>query len=318
MKGNFPLVPLLLSFTPFSLLLLNFTDTHLRRHGNPSPTSSPPSEAVSLGFRPTLTFSYVSSLFSFTTLKFVYKISMWKKIYMIYNFLVVRKIIGHTCTFFSYCIVLSLTILVAIPFLDDELEYIENLDPDRDAEILRSELPMIRDACLPVLYLCTTLLKEAAAQGLCLTEIGEMMSREFLSGEEEPSELEVICIEARRLMDEELSSPNLEQNLLMISSLILILKKVAMTSPQNSLRKTSWEKCPYIMGLEVLVAWAAGVTATSPASSRRQRAAGRREGRGGGRDTFVLKWIKDAAFRNLWRLTMQKRREMLTSGGSTG
>ena len=32
---------------------------------------------------------------------------------MIYNFFVVRKIIGHTCIFFSYCIVLPLTILVA-------------------------------------------------------------------------------------------------------------------------------------------------------------------------------------------------------------
>ncbi|KAG6384234.1 hypothetical protein SASPL_155963 [Salvia splendens] len=41
------------------------------------------------------------------------KISVWKKIYMIYNFFVVRKIIGHTCIFFSYCIVLPLTIVVA-------------------------------------------------------------------------------------------------------------------------------------------------------------------------------------------------------------
>ncbi|XP_041991980.1 glucomannan 4-beta-mannosyltransferase 2-like [Salvia splendens] len=41
------------------------------------------------------------------------KISVWKKIYMIYNFFVVRKIIGLTCIFFSYCIVLPLTILVS-------------------------------------------------------------------------------------------------------------------------------------------------------------------------------------------------------------
>lgn len=95
----------------------------------------------------------------------------------------------------------------SIPFSDDELEYIENLDPVRDAEMLRSELPMIRDACLRVLFLCTVFLKEAAAQGLCLAEIGEMMSREFRSGEEEPSELEVICIEVRKLMAEEMSSP---------------------------------------------------------------------------------------------------------------
>ncbi|WCJ43023.1 Phosphatidylinositol 4-kinase gamma 7 [Euphorbia peplus] len=87
----------------------------------------------------------------------------------------------------------------SIPFSDDELEYIVNLDPIRDCEMLRRELPMIREACLRVLVLCTIFLKEAAKNGLCLAEIGEMMTREFRSGEEEPSELEVVCIEAKRL-----------------------------------------------------------------------------------------------------------------------
>ncbi|XWS34235.1 hypothetical protein CRYUN_Cryun21dG0022900 [Craigia yunnanensis] len=96
----------------------------------------------------------------------------------------------------------------SIPFSEDELEYIEKLDPIEDCEMLRRELPMIREACLRVLVLCTIFLKEAAAFGLCLAEIGEMMSREFRAGEEEPSELEVVCLEARRLMAErELSSP---------------------------------------------------------------------------------------------------------------
>ncbi|KAJ4835997.1 Phosphatidylinositol 4-kinase gamma 7 [Turnera subulata] len=96
----------------------------------------------------------------------------------------------------------------SIPFSDDELEYIENLDPAEDCEMLRRELPMIREACLRVLVLCTVFLKEAASYGLCLAEIGEMMSREFRSGEEEPSELEVVCIEARRLIaDREEFSP---------------------------------------------------------------------------------------------------------------
>ncbi|KAJ6844054.1 phosphatidylinositol 4-kinase gamma 5-like [Iris pallida] len=90
----------------------------------------------------------------------------------------------------------------SIPFSDEELEYIANLDPVRDSEMLRMELPMIREACLRVLVLCTTFLKEAAAFGLCLAEIGEMMSREFTGREEEPSELEVVCIEARRLVAE--------------------------------------------------------------------------------------------------------------------
>nr|KYP71455.1 hypothetical protein KK1_010714 [Cajanus cajan] len=90
----------------------------------------------------------------------------------------------------------------SIPFSEDELSYIENLDPARDCEMLRMELPMIREACLRVLVLCTIFLKEAAAYGLCLAEIGEMMTREFRSGEEEPSELEVVCLEVRKLLVE--------------------------------------------------------------------------------------------------------------------
>ncbi|KAK6928054.1 Phosphatidylinositol 3-/4-kinase, catalytic domain [Dillenia turbinata] len=90
----------------------------------------------------------------------------------------------------------------SIPFSEDELEYINNLDPLRDCELLRMELPMIREACLRVLVLCTIFLKEAANFGLCLAEIGEMMSREFWGHEEKPSELELVCIDARRLLDE--------------------------------------------------------------------------------------------------------------------
>ncbi|EEF47688.1 phosphatidylinositol 4-kinase gamma 5 [Ricinus communis] len=96
----------------------------------------------------------------------------------------------------------------SIPFSDDELEYIEKLDPVRDCDMLRRELPMIREACLRVLVLCTIFLKEAAAASLCLAEIGEMMSREFRAGEEEPSELEVVCMDAKRLIAErEVLSP---------------------------------------------------------------------------------------------------------------
>ncbi|ESW11383.1 hypothetical protein PHAVU_008G025300 [Phaseolus vulgaris] len=91
----------------------------------------------------------------------------------------------------------------SIPFSEDELSYIYNLDPFRDSEMLRMELPMIREACLRVLVLCTIFLKEAAAFGLCLAEIGEMMSREFQGHEEEPSELELICIETKKQLDQE-------------------------------------------------------------------------------------------------------------------
>uniref|UniRef100_A0A1J3E461 1-phosphatidylinositol 4-kinase n=1 Tax=Noccaea caerulescens TaxID=107243 RepID=A0A1J3E461_NOCCA len=91
----------------------------------------------------------------------------------------------------------------SIPFSEEELDYIQNLDPVKDCDMLRRELPMIREACLRVLVLCTVFLKEAASFGLCLSEIGEMMTRDFRAGEEEPSELEMVCIEAKRLAAEQ-------------------------------------------------------------------------------------------------------------------
>nr|XP_043607680.1 phosphatidylinositol 4-kinase gamma 5-like [Erigeron canadensis] len=90
----------------------------------------------------------------------------------------------------------------SIPFTDEELKYIKDLNPYRDAEMLKAELPMIREASLRVLVLCTIFLKEAAGYGLTLAEIGEMMSREFRRGEEEPSELEVLCLDAMKLVGE--------------------------------------------------------------------------------------------------------------------
>ncbi|XP_010425186.1 PREDICTED: phosphatidylinositol 4-kinase gamma 7-like [Camelina sativa] len=96
----------------------------------------------------------------------------------------------------------------SLPFSDVELEYIQSLDPLKDCDMLRRELPMIREACLRVLVLCTIFLKEAAAYGMCLAEIGEMMTREFRPGEEEPSELEVVCIEAKRsVIERDVLSP---------------------------------------------------------------------------------------------------------------
>ncbi|RLN29914.1 phosphatidylinositol 4-kinase gamma 7-like [Panicum miliaceum] len=90
----------------------------------------------------------------------------------------------------------------SIPFSEEELEYIKSLDPGKDVMMVRRELPMIREACLRVLVLCTIFLKEAAAFGLCLAEIGEMMTREFRGMEEEPSQLEVVCMEARKRVAE--------------------------------------------------------------------------------------------------------------------
>ncbi|MCI10574.1 glucomannan 4-beta-mannosyltransferase 2-like, partial [Trifolium medium] len=40
------------------------------------------------------------------------KVKFWKKVYVIYSFFFVRKIIAHMVTFFFYCLVIPLTILV--------------------------------------------------------------------------------------------------------------------------------------------------------------------------------------------------------------
>lgn len=40
------------------------------------------------------------------------KVTLWKKIYVIYNFFLVRKIIGHIVTFVFYCLVVPATVLI--------------------------------------------------------------------------------------------------------------------------------------------------------------------------------------------------------------
>ncbi|KAI9093597.1 hypothetical protein K1719_027046 [Acacia pycnantha] len=82
----------------------------------------------------------------------------------------------------------------SIPFSESELEYISKLDPFRDAKLLRTELPLLRESSIRVLLVCTIFLKQAAAAGLCLADIGQMMTREFCGGEETPSEIENICL----------------------------------------------------------------------------------------------------------------------------
>ena len=72
------------------------------------------------------------------------------------------------------------------------MDYIYKLDAAKDADMLRQELPMVREACLRVLMVCTIFLKKVVEACLCLAKIGAMMSREFHGVEEEPSELEEI------------------------------------------------------------------------------------------------------------------------------
>ncbi|XP_010554739.1 PREDICTED: phosphatidylinositol 4-kinase gamma 1-like [Tarenaya hassleriana] len=92
----------------------------------------------------------------------------------------------------------------SVPFTDSELQYISNLDPFKDAELLRTELRSIRESSIRVLIVCTIFLKQAAAAGLCLAEIGEMLTREWNYGEEERSSwLELLCTKAKSSMVDE-------------------------------------------------------------------------------------------------------------------
>uniref|UniRef100_A0A0D6R1S8 1-phosphatidylinositol 4-kinase n=1 Tax=Araucaria cunninghamii TaxID=56994 RepID=A0A0D6R1S8_ARACU len=93
----------------------------------------------------------------------------------------------------------------SLPFSEEELEYIRNLNAASDVQLLRKELPMLRESCLRVLMITTTFLQKAAEAGLSLAEIGTMMSREIGALDDEPSKLENICLLAKLDADYELS-----------------------------------------------------------------------------------------------------------------
>ncbi|WOG99957.1 hypothetical protein DCAR_0519313 [Daucus carota subsp. sativus] len=85
----------------------------------------------------------------------------------------------------------------SIPFSESEIEYISNLDPLKDAEILRTRIPSIRESSLRVLVICTIFMKRATAAGFCLAEVGEMMTRELRGGKDSMSVLENLCLTAK-------------------------------------------------------------------------------------------------------------------------
>ena len=57
-------------------------------------------------------FVLINSFFNLTVTDLVQKVRFWKKVYVIYSFFFVRKVIAHWVTFCFYCVVLPLTILV--------------------------------------------------------------------------------------------------------------------------------------------------------------------------------------------------------------
>lgn len=91
----------------------------------------------------------------------------------------------------------------SVPFSEEELDYIHRLDPNKDVDMLRAELPMLRVTCLRMLILSTTFLKKAATAGFCLAEIGELMSRDGL---EEVSQLELFCLKAKEEVESKLAN----------------------------------------------------------------------------------------------------------------
>mmetsp|Transcript_30434 Transcript_30434/g.36939 ORF Transcript_30434/g.36939 Transcript_30434/m.36939 type:complete len:857 (+) Transcript_30434:486-3056(+) len=80
----------------------------------------------------------------------------------------------------------------SLPFTRDELDYISSLDIKKDLALLRSELPMLREGCLRVLEVSTTVLQTGAAAGLSMAEIGNIISRPLVGVDEDPSELELL------------------------------------------------------------------------------------------------------------------------------
>lgn len=89
-----------------------------------------------------------------------------------------------------------------LPFDEEELDYIARLDIEADKMLLRQELPVLRVECLRTLEVATILLKKCAKAGLCLHEIGEVMSRPLVGIDKEHSDLEKICVAAKRELQE--------------------------------------------------------------------------------------------------------------------
>lgn len=105
-----------------------------------------------------------------------------------------------------------------IPFSESEIDYISSLDPFKDAETIRTELPSIRESAIRVFVLCSIFLKQAAESGMCLAEIGEMMTRNFQGGEENWSALENLCLNAKaglssRMSDDSSSCNQVEEDI---------------------------------------------------------------------------------------------------------
>ena len=95
----------------------------------------------------------------------------------------------------------------SMPFQRETLDYIAALDGDADAALLEKELPDLPRASTRLLQLTTAVLQRAAAAGLCLADIGALLSRPLVGIGEEASELEKIVNAALRSLSLAAAAP---------------------------------------------------------------------------------------------------------------
>ena len=95
--------------------------------------------------------------------------------------------------------------------IQHNLIVVPGVDVQEDKAMLRRLVPLLREECLRCLEVTTTILKMCAAAGLTLFEIGSMMTRTDSLGEQLPSDLEVMCIDARAEADASVPQSSLLQ-----------------------------------------------------------------------------------------------------------
>jgi len=84
------------------------------------------------------------------------------------------------------------------PFDEETVNFICNIDVDSDVQMLRRQLPDMKEECIDTMKICTIFLKKAVAKGFNLYEIGCMMSR--YRDEEEATDLERMYIRVTERM----------------------------------------------------------------------------------------------------------------------
>jgi len=115
-----------------------------------------------------------------------------------------------------------------IPFDNETKTYIDNINPDEDAAMLRRYLPIPNESIL-IMKISTMLLKKGAQYNLTLNQIGTIASRKL---PEKPSVLEIMVEEARSKAKEQegvSTSPQLsttDSSLLIEQTFLRILGEV--------------------------------------------------------------------------------------------